>query len=503
MTTDHRAATWLLTPIALQILHYLNDADEAYAFLAAAPNDSLDDALDALRTLLAMNVELPLWPTAHIASLDAAYNVSPSSVTKALPLFRKIIVTCGQDYGKICHTTKLPPTTTVSASVDAANIRGVLGKWLPNLVALRVVSQSTLAASAVIKDNLSACDGLRALTMDQYEVLLQDTLDTALAVVVAACPHLESFRLRPSSLSTASDYAALLAWLALPTARHLVFDGTEPKGELCAELMTAMLASTTLETIELLEVPILTRAVLSSSSPLLLPQQLRHLKIKDYAKYDDYDSYDDDDSNDDDSDDAYDEANIDEVDVPVDPAPLFGDSDVVALAAKVATSCLESLALRLETRCDVTSVMTALPPTLTKLALPDGDTYFVPAAAFALASRAVRGAILRRGYRVASSVFAFVPKAGGSQLWLRPASGSPSRGDLECAACMAASSRYSLQHSPNYQERCMCPCFYSCTGSDAQHTQGHAIDRSLLSLARNEDATCCGAGVDVAYDVGL
>ncbi|EQC34425.1 hypothetical protein SDRG_08195 [Saprolegnia diclina VS20] len=369
MTTDHRAPMWLLSPIALQILDYLDDADDAHAFLTAAPNESLDDALDALRALLAVDAELPLWPTAHIASLDAAYDVSPSSVMKALPLFRKIFVTCGQDYAKICHTTKLPPTTIVSASIDAAMIRGVLGKWLPNLAALRIVSQSALAASAVIKDNLSACDGLQALTMDQYEVLLQDTLDTALAVVVEACPRLERVRLRPSSLSTASDYAALLAWLALPTSRHMALDRTEPKGELCAKLMTAMLASTTLETIELLEVPIFIRAVLSSSSPPL-PRQLRHLTIKDDAKYDDYDSYDEYDSNDDDSDDAYDEADIDEVDdVPMDPAPLLGDADVAALAAKVATSRLQSLALHLEARCDVTSVMTILPPTLTKLAL--------------------------------------------------------------------------------------------------------------------------------------
>ncbi|EQC34424.1 hypothetical protein SDRG_08194 [Saprolegnia diclina VS20] len=75
MTADNRStsAPWLLPPIALQILHYLDDADDAHAFLQAAPNDSLDDALDALRTLLAMDVELPLWPTAHIAGPDEAY----------------------------------------------------------------------------------------------------------------------------------------------------------------------------------------------------------------------------------------------------------------------------------------------------------------------------------------------------------------------------------------------------------------------------------------------
>ncbi|KDO25379.1 hypothetical protein SPRG_09320 [Saprolegnia parasitica CBS 223.65] len=357
MTTDNRAAMWLLPPIALQILHYLDDADDAFAFLTAAPDCSLDDALDALRTLLAMDSEFSLWPTAHIASLDKAYNVSPSVVMMALSLFKKIdLGFCEDASTSIRRNTELPPTTTVSAYVNhnATSLRAALGKWLPNLEDLEVVSRNDPDFAPLANDNLSACHGLRALTIHQDEVLDQATLDAVLAAVIATCPNIERICVELSKLSFMSDCTSLLAWLALPTARHLTLDCIDFHVELGAELATAMLdPSTALETIELSEAPNLTRAILSPSSPPL-PPQLRHLTICDYTM---------------DNDDALHDVFYDDYDAPL----TFGNSDVAALAAKIANSRLESLVLGPQYPSDLTPVVNILPqlPTLTKLALQE------------------------------------------------------------------------------------------------------------------------------------
>ncbi|KDO25380.1 hypothetical protein SPRG_09321 [Saprolegnia parasitica CBS 223.65] len=348
---------WLLPPIAQQILHYLDDTDDALAFLAAAPNDRLDDALDALRTLLAMDPELPLWPTADIASLEAAYNVSPSVVAKALPLFKKVqFGYCTNAALSICRNTELPPTTAVSTCVNhnPNSVRAALGNWLPNLEELKVVSSYVLDFAPIAENNLSECHRLRALTFDQYKRLSQGTFDHALAAVVARCPQVERFCFGSCSLLSMSDCKTLLAWLALPTARHLKLDLTDFRDELGAELAMTMLTSSTLETIDLSEIPGFTRAILSPSSPPL-PRQLRHLGICDYLMCDSYDA-------------------IEEQENAItDPPPALDEADMANLAAKIATSRLESLELRLETRCDATAVISVLPqlPTLTKLVLQD------------------------------------------------------------------------------------------------------------------------------------
>ncbi|EQC40332.1 hypothetical protein SDRG_02233 [Saprolegnia diclina VS20] len=360
MTTDNRAAMWQLSPIALQILHYLDDGDDAHAFLQAAPDGSLDDALDALRTLLAMDLELPLWPTPHIASLDAAYSINPSVVTKALPLFKKVqLGYCRDAAASICHATELPPTTAVSADVqqNAISVRAALGNWLPNLVNLEVLSSygNALDFASIAEHDLSECHRLRTLTLSQYKRLDQGTFDHALKTVVATCPQVERFFFGSCSLMCMSDCTALLAWLALPTARHLKLDRTDFENELGAELATGMLMSSTLETIELFEIPSFTRTFLSPSSPPL-PPQLRHLTICDYMMCDGYYS-------------------IEEQENAItDPPPAFDEADVAALAAKIATaSRLESLDLWPRTSCDATAVVSVLPqlPTLTKLALQE------------------------------------------------------------------------------------------------------------------------------------
>ncbi|EQC34389.1 hypothetical protein SDRG_08159 [Saprolegnia diclina VS20] len=353
LTTDNRVAMWLLSPIALQILDYLDDADDAHAFLQAAPNGSLDDALDALRTLLAMDVELSLWPTPYAECLDEVYSISASVVTRALPLFREIVVTRAQDQAAICHSTELAPTTTVRCDVQGAtSVRAALGKWLPNLVDLRVTSDFPLDVAAVLTDSVSTCHGLRAVTMRQSENLEQAAFDAALTAVLATCSQVERIWVGSSSLSPMSDCKSLVAWLALPTARHLELEGTDFYDEVGVELAVAMLASSTLETTNLSAVPSLTRAILSPSSPPL-PSQLRHLIIFDYALKNDYDFNDDDDDDD------------------VDPPTALGEADVAALAAKISRSRLESLDVWLQDGCDATPVVSVLPqlPALTKLAL--------------------------------------------------------------------------------------------------------------------------------------
>ncbi|KDO25381.1 hypothetical protein SPRG_09322 [Saprolegnia parasitica CBS 223.65] len=345
MTTDNRAAMWPLPPIALQILHYLDDADDALAFLSAAPYDSLDDALDALRTLLAFDSEFSLWPTADIASLEAAYNVSPSVVAKALPLLKKIDLGFCKHHWSICHATELPPTTAVIASVDldVISVPTVLGKWLPNLVDLKVTNLSSLDFAAIVQDSLSVCRGLITLTMNQEEMLNQGTFDAALIAIAAYCPQVERISVGSSSVSLMSDCETLLAWLALPTARHLELECTKFAWELGKELATVMLTSSTLETLELTGVSSLMRAILSPSSPPL-PPQLRHLAIWElYSMENEYD----------------------------DTLCPFDQSDAAALAAKIATSHLESLELGSQYPSDVAAVIPVLQqlPTLTKLSL--------------------------------------------------------------------------------------------------------------------------------------
>ncbi|KDO25388.1 hypothetical protein SPRG_09329 [Saprolegnia parasitica CBS 223.65] len=324
---------WPLPPVALQILDCLDDADDAFAFLQAAPNDCLDDALDALRALLAMGLALPVWPTPHVRGLVKAYNASPSVVMMALPLFKKITFGFCDKPSIIGHNTVLAPTTAVSANVqldDFVKVRAALGNWLPNLAHLRVYTRHTYGLVPTTKDDLATCRGLRSLAIQHSRRLDQDEFDAALMAVVAASAQIESVCVSATRHSYISDCTSLLAWLALPMARHLELNCIDFHGDLGAELATTMLTSSTLEKIHLFGAPSLTRALLSPSSPPL-PPQLRHLAII-----------------------------VDRT-----------EADATALAAKIATSRLHTLELAPRASCDVTSVASVLPqvPTLTKLAL--------------------------------------------------------------------------------------------------------------------------------------
>ncbi|EQC40316.1 hypothetical protein SDRG_02218 [Saprolegnia diclina VS20] len=371
MTIDKRAtsAPWLLPPIALQILHYLDDADDARAYLQAAPDGSLDDALDALRTLLAKNKLLSLWPMPHIASLDKAYYADPTVVMRALPLFKEITFTSRRAGWTICegaHAIVLPPTTAVIADVNlevVGSVREALGKWLPNLAALNIGNELYQDLAAVVADNLSACHGLRTLSLHQEEELDRESFVHTLTAIVATCPQVERISVGSSSYSPVWDCKALLAWLALPTARHLKLDGTDFQDESGFELAMVMLTSSTLETITLSDVPSLTRAVVSPFSPPL-PQNLRHLTIIDSMLAQEP-------GKDDTFNDMYGNGEDDDV---VDPPLPFNDGDVAALAAKLSTaSRLEGFSLTAPTFCDATPLVNVLVqlPTLNRLFLCD------------------------------------------------------------------------------------------------------------------------------------
>ncbi|EQC40331.1 hypothetical protein SDRG_02232 [Saprolegnia diclina VS20] len=368
MTTDNRPTPWLLlaSPIALQILDYLDDSFDACAFLQAAPDGSLDDALDALRTLLAMDLDSldELWPRADIAPLDEAYRHDPSVVARALPLIKKIDLGFCRNSSSICHATALPPTTAVSAYIDLDDIsvRTLLGKWLPNLVDLKVVSQNERNVARIVQNDLSACHGLRALTLAQHAKITQGTFTDVLSAVVAQCPYVERIGFESTKLSLMSNGKALLAWLTRSHAHRLELHHIDFHDELCDELATALLTSTSLETIVLSGGPSLTRAMFSPSSPPL-PQQLRHLTIFDYLH--EYDSS------------SYAMAYDWDYRAPV----FFLHGALGALAAKIAASRLETLELGPHYPTNLTSVVNILPSlkTLTKLRLQETQlTAFPP-----------------------------------------------------------------------------------------------------------------------------
>ncbi|EQC40313.1 hypothetical protein SDRG_02215 [Saprolegnia diclina VS20] len=357
-------APWLLPHLVLEVLHYLDDADDVYAFLAAAPDGTLDDALDSLRTLLCLTNDYTFarWPTPYIGDLDGAYGSWPSVVARALPAFATLKVEYDQGFYhtyEICHGTTLPPTTVVHASVfhagrsyslrgrklpskyEVTNVRAGLGRWLPNVKFLTLESDDSLSSDTVVQEALKACPRLRGLYLDQCDPFYSYDGVDLLTVVSVMCPELECLSLGPSS--DYSNSKPLVAWLARPATRHLRLDLVDFRDDADDEVATAILSSATLETIELIDMPSLARVVMRASSPRL-PHQLRHLRMHfDRSRCSDDDA----------------------------SQPPFSPADTVALAAKIATSDLASLELHLEVPCDLTPVVTALLqlPKLAKLVL--------------------------------------------------------------------------------------------------------------------------------------
>ncbi|EQC40333.1 hypothetical protein SDRG_02234 [Saprolegnia diclina VS20] len=345
---------WLPPQITQEILSFLDDANDACAFLTAMPEEALDDALDALRSILGLSFCLSLWPVAHGRELNLPFNREQrypwydefrSIMRRALPAFPRIDVVYDVNHPviyEICHATMLRPTTSVHAEVDhdVGRVRAAFGNWTTSITHLTILSESFLNYNDVVEDELLACPRLRALTMEQFDA--NSHFGHALAVVITASPRLERLSLRSYFKSVMADGTNLLAWLARPSARHLHLERIVFDAELGTALARAMLTSKTLNTIELVDTPYLAHGVMSPSLPPL-PRQLRHLTMH------------------------FDKS----ADVNSDLPWTFGDADAWALATKIVLSNLTTFKLRLQNRCDVTPVMTALDliPTLTTLAL--------------------------------------------------------------------------------------------------------------------------------------
>ncbi|EQC40307.1 hypothetical protein SDRG_02209 [Saprolegnia diclina VS20] len=123
MQTD--AASWLLPPIVQQVVHGLDTTEDVMAFLDAVPSGARDEPLDALMTLLEQKPHL--WPETN---MDDLTYMDISTVTKALLAVRML---------------QLLPSTNVRAIIgdDTRSLESKFGHWSSSIAKLNFYLQDT------------------------------------------------------------------------------------------------------------------------------------------------------------------------------------------------------------------------------------------------------------------------------------------------------------------------------------------------------------------------
>ncbi|EQC34442.1 hypothetical protein SDRG_08211 [Saprolegnia diclina VS20] len=279
MTESKRAKAntgrWLLPPIVLQVVHYLDEASDVLACLHAVPSDARDEALDALVTLLAQDGFL--WP---VAEVDALAKMDKVSVLKALPAFCKLVVNedCPR-VGDFCRCTPLPPTANVCAAVDNVHdLESKLGSWVPSIVRLVFSAESISLDRHDLARALAACTKLQELYIDWNDAVDQAQLNDVMAAVAASCPRLAHLRVFSKTVVRLQCCKSLVAWLSLPHARVFKLFGIDFAPPAAKTLAHTLFTSTTLRTIKLLGASNVLEAFLNPSYPPL-PRQLRNVSM--------------------------------------------------------------------------------------------------------------------------------------------------------------------------------------------------------------------------------
>ncbi|KDO26662.1 hypothetical protein SPRG_07884 [Saprolegnia parasitica CBS 223.65] len=263
-----------LPPIVRQIIHCVYDADDVAAFLTALPAFAIDDALDALRTLLAPGHMYHLWP---FPNTQAMPGVDRSLLARALPAMRTLCVDenwLRANRGRV----GLAPSTTIHACVqDVARLRANYGDWVESitLMAINVPFMMRLDPRSLVH-----CAQLRTLYIHwQFCAVDQGQLDDVLGVLRVSCPQLRRLRLTVDRLTLLHDASSLVAWLARPNARELKIIGIDFAPAAAKKVAHALLSSTSLTMLKLLLVPNVTRFLLDLSLPPV-PPQLRRLALR-------------------------------------------------------------------------------------------------------------------------------------------------------------------------------------------------------------------------------
>ncbi|EQC34433.1 hypothetical protein SDRG_08203 [Saprolegnia diclina VS20] len=247
------AAPWLLPPIVLQVVHYLDKASDVITFLDAAPNAARDKAFDALVTLLV--AEPDLWPA---TGMDDLYKTSDtdddSIVTTALPALRKVLIAQGSEIGN--------------------------GLWAPNVVSLTIVINEEPLDCSVLQEELAASEltSLKSVHVDWNEEVDDEQLDDAVAAITASCPNLCELDLATDVDSELETCESLLGWLARSGARQFKLGAIDFAPGAATDVAHALLSSTTLHTIQIFGAPNVLESFLESSCTAP-PQQLRNLTI--------------------------------------------------------------------------------------------------------------------------------------------------------------------------------------------------------------------------------
>ncbi|EQC40305.1 hypothetical protein SDRG_02207 [Saprolegnia diclina VS20] len=329
------ASGGLIPAMALEIVHYMDDPEDVIRFLSALPPCVRGEALSALAALLAHGHHSALWPVLHLDDLDG---VCMATLTRALPAFHTIYLFEGARWA-LCHTTMLPPTTRVYAWLDDAyRASDNVCNWARNVVALSIETPEFLRDPNLLGRALTACTSLRALTL-QWQNVDQTLLDQTLAMVVTTRPELQRLHLKTENTPLLENAASLVRWLRLPNATTFKLTRLDLVGAAAATLAAALLASSTLTTIKLEHAPCLARLLLDPALPPL-PRQLHKLTLR-YRGL---------------------------------------SANVSAVAAKVATSRLTSLALSAFVPCNFMAIVAALPHVhaITKVKLTGADLVAFP-----------------------------------------------------------------------------------------------------------------------------
>ncbi|EQC34444.1 hypothetical protein SDRG_08213 [Saprolegnia diclina VS20] len=269
------AGRWLLPPIVLQVVHYLDEASDVLACLHAVPSDARDEALDALVTLLTHDEFL--WPTAEV---DVLIKLDEATVIKALPAFGKLLIhPYNPRVGDYCCRTPLPPTANVYVTVDNVHdLESKFGSWVPSIVRLVFSAESTPLERRDLARELAPCTNLQELYINWDDAVDQAQLDDVMAAVTASCPRLAHLRLFSPTVVNLKCCKSLLPWLSQPNARVFKLLKIDFAPRAAKVMAHTLLSSTTLQTIKLFGSSNVVDAFFYPSSPPL-PRQLRNFAL--------------------------------------------------------------------------------------------------------------------------------------------------------------------------------------------------------------------------------
>ncbi|EQC41821.1 hypothetical protein SDRG_00680, partial [Saprolegnia diclina VS20] len=282
---------WQQPAVVLEVTRCMTSPDDVLNFLRALPHSALDDVLYALLRLFDVVRHDAVWPELDLAAVPAVARGVLQRALPAIPAIRvsKYVDSCG---------LVLPPTLSVvvdhaSRTLDAhASPRPRTVIMLPSAFYDCPTKVVDVTLDLLPENNEAMCRALTFCTNVRkakvtWDEVDQPAIDDFLGMMITSWHRVQHVHFRSTQYEAPllDDIRGFYTWLSASEVTSVVFEGIDfsPRGAVF--LAYALLQSPTVTSLDLRDVPNLTRALVAANLPSLpamppLPPHLTTLRLR-------------------------------------------------------------------------------------------------------------------------------------------------------------------------------------------------------------------------------